>query len=278
MARNRTGAEWETIRADFTAGTLVRALGRRYGMNESIIRLRSKAEGWVRDSKAPARIAAAAQTRTLEGTIARRAATSNTAGGETRTPSLAREEVRVSGDPEETREARAAATAAAEERQAEHIAQANLAQLANADVLQELFDDYSTQVRLLVQRLPAEDLVGRENQAEAINILLSTRDTIAGHMSALGTMADKIQNQTRKALGIDNKPTRVKLTAPDSVPGDTRTPSTIDFNQYTTAEAVSILDTIRLLEGKRERRPIPVPPMDGPTARAMADAQAKAPS
>lgn len=259
-----TDAQWASIQAEYATGATPRALGRAYGVDESTIRQKARKQAWTRDPQAMERIREEADHRTLEA--AALLPPSDPATG-TRPCGVARGEAEAA--------MHADLQAVAEDAKAELLARCNLEHLARLGRLKGMFGHYAGLLEAFLvhpgvpeegkRHSPAE--AERLRQAElARALLLNARsDTIASHMQAVVKVAAEIQNQERKALGADDRPKRLELSAPGGGPIETKNTSVLAFAdpaKMSTSDLEKIYAAIEVMEGHQERPPIPVPPGD----------------
>lgn len=258
-------ARWEAIRAEFSIGSPVRGLARRYGVDESTIREKSRNQRWAYDPQAAMRVQDVADHRITEGLAARRGSgvpgapgpappdgtgLEGEAGPASVAGLLDRYRTELVQDAIDTR--------------AELIAHATLGTLEQVEVMRMFFDPYLQRLRDLVRPLAPGDVAGAARRAEAMSILLAAPgDRLSRHAMAAGDLIAKMQRITRKALDMD-RPPRQAPPAPAAVPVPPEPPSMIDFDSMTVAEAATVLEAFRILEGHTKRPPVPAPPGDRP--------------
>jgi len=244
-----TEADWAAMRQRYEVqGHSIRAIARDAGCDESLIRQRKKKEGWEQDPAALERIQERAAVRTL------------TAALRSETPHSADRGVLRSEDRETLREE-------VIEQAADVIAEANRRALAKADHLDATFSTLSALVADLLSRPAESDEAAMRRKAEAMQTLLAGRsDTVTGAILALAKLAESIQGQRRKALGADDRPKQVQLTGAGGGPIQTENSGAVavavDYGKLSTEELTRLMEAASILEGKRERPPIPMPPGD----------------
>lgn len=258
-------ARWEAIRAEFSIGSSVRGLARRYGVDESTIREKSRNQRWVYDPQAAMRVQDVADRRIAESLVARRGSGLPGAPGPAPSGSAGLEhEAGPASMAELLDRFRIELVQAAVDAKTELIAHATLAALEQAEALQTVFDLYIQLLTDALRRPAPGDVAGAARQAEAMSLLLAASgDRLSRHATAVGDLADRIQRQVRKALDMD-KPPRQAPPALAAVPVPPKPASTIDFSRWKLEDALKVLEAIRILDGYQERPPIPVPPGDPP--------------
>lgn len=246
-----TEAQWDAIRSAWETGSAARSLAAEFGVDESSIRNRQKKGGWVRDEAALERMQVRGQARTLLG--AADPASSREGIPHPAACGTARDEL--------TPEDRAALRDARVEAAADVIAQANLQALSKVSKLDRTFDRLTDLLDAALAKPASEDDV--KAQAEALNVLLAGRgDSLMGVISTQAKLAETIQNQRRKALGMEDRPKRVEHTGPGGGPieTDTRTTVEVDYSRFTTEELELMRAAAQVVEGRKSRPPIPMPP------------------
>jgi hypothetical protein len=255
-----TDIQWDAIRAAWESGASNRHLAAEFNVDESSIRYRAKKHGWVRDDAAIERIQSRGAARTLQVAAAPGSRTiphpAGTAGSR---PAPADPLT-----PEERQKLREERVEAA----ADVIAEANLRALAKTDRLDAIFDQMHGLVADLLSRPAADDEAALRRKSEAANTLLAGRtDSVGGAILALAKLAESVQNQRRKALGADDRPKQVQLTGAGGGPIETASASVvvgaqIDYAKLSTAELEQLMAAASIIEGRKERPPVPVPPGD----------------
>lgn len=123
---------------------------------------------------------------------------------------------------------------------------------------------YRQLLKLLMEAMTTPDPDDREaveRQARAQAALIVGRsDTLGSHLQALIKMAESIQNQERRALGVDDRAKRVELSGPGGAPIQAEYTPVLDLTRLSTEQMQLLFDAAQLMEGGRERPPIPLPP------------------
>lgn len=277
-----TPTQWEALRKEYEAGVPGRALARAYKVNEGVIRKRAKRDTWGVNSKAAAQLHATAERATLEGAVARQLAVrprkgvartqgaqgtqgdaEGTQGG--RSDSFARGESLRGALVADFQEARQAIGDAVITARAEVVARANMQTLGNADRMQSLFDRQAGLLEVVLSSPDPTDAGAVVARADAVNLLLSGRETIAGHLAAASRLMLDIQTATRKALGVDDKQ-KLEISTPggrgQSAAGSEAAALVPILAKMSTEQLADIWRVSRMLQGNLERPPIPVPPGD----------------
>lgn len=144
----------------------------------------------------------------------------------------------------------------------------NLAHLdERVEPLKKLF---ARQLDLLTRALatPADDDVdGQADRDQARKALLgASRDSISGQIAALVRLSESIQQQERRALGMEGPAARFRPTAegPGNVPrqgdGAAAADAMPDLSSMDTEQLETLYQAAVVLEGQRERPPILLPP------------------
>lgn len=235
-----TDEQWAAIQAKWATGaTSNRQLAVVYGISEAAIRKKAKTEGWERDLAAINRVHDEAAVRTIQAAFA----------DEVRTRELA------ANSPETQAELREEVT----ERAIASIVEFNINHLSRVAKL----EGTAGRVQELIDIWLADDDGSPEatakRQAAADRLFVGRGDGMSSVMTSLARTSESIQNQIRKAIGADDRAQRVELSGPGGSPIQTEG-SAIDFSQLSTADAAVLYEAARVMEGKRERSPIPLPP------------------
>lgn len=265
-------AEWETGRSN-------RDLARRYGMSEGIVRHWAKRENWQRDETAIETIHTRAQMLTvahLTGPETPRHATAG-CGGIARPMTLATypAEPAIAQRPETVPHIGAAGAGEtyrelSMEMVAQALAAAQIAQLDRAAALARVFDQIAELLEpVLVLVDPDVDPEAARKQSLALATLLpgGNSATLSSILLVWTRLAESIQTQERRALGVEDRPRRGAIAGSPSEPVQTENASKfkkpdfkLDLSKFSPAELETLLDAAAIMNGHEEPRPIGVPP------------------
>jgi hypothetical protein len=267
-SRQLTSADWAAVRAAWEAGSSNRALHREFGVDESTIRTRAKKDGWQRDPAAAERVHLRAAARTIAAAAEALPPAGPAPHPASRTsiphpaPRARDPAAEVLADPEARAELRDVAVDAA----ADVIVSVNVEALRRTQRLASTFDRFLGLVTDVLATPDPLDEEGLKRKAAAMETLFVGKgDGVASALSALARLGESIQNQQRKALGAEDRPKQVQLTGADGGPiATTRGGDGPNLDGMTTAELEILYEAALLVEGKRQRPPIPVPPSDPP--------------
>lgn len=281
MALDEAG--WEALRAEYrTTMASLRALARKYDVDESTIRekRRKRPEDWNRDPRVAQAVQDEGHLRTLEGAVRARVL-----DAPPHTPPHLRGRARGAGAAGEAAEeavgiisdlvadARAAIEEVAADAQADLLARANLDHLTRTQKLKEIFTRHAALLAAALEMptlTPVADgstnasLAPAQSAALAVLTGQSRSDTLAGHMQAAVAMAEKIQMQERRALGMDQGPKKLELSGPGGGPIESTTKGEIAFDptKLSTEQLAVLYEAGCVLAGSQERPPVPLPPAD----------------
>lgn len=265
-------AEWETGRSN-------RDLARRYGVSEGIVRHWAKAETWQRDGAAIETIHTRAQMLTFAHFADQQASGGTTAGCEgmahPRTqavhpvePTEAQRsgpaaDVGAAGTQETLRELSA-------ETRVQALAAAQIGQLDRAADLARIFDRLAELIQAALGQVDADvDPEAARKQSLALATLFAggSSSNLASLLLVLTRMAESIQTQERRALGIEDRPKPEAMPGGQSEPVQTETASTVkkpdlrfDPSKCSPADRKVLRDADALINGYAVPRPIVMPP------------------
>lgn len=157
----------------------------------------------------------------------------------------------------------------------------NLAHLdERVEPLKKLFNRHMELLTEAMKTPDDDDDDGKASRDRAVRTLLSGgRDSISGQISALVKLSESIQQQERKALGLEPGPSRGSRKPGDVAgevgrPGDAATaaPSLPDLSTMATEQLEALYQAAVVLEGTQGRPPILLPP----ERRAVIDAEQEA--
>lgn len=288
--------QWKACRSEYEMTAIsVRALCRKYGLSTGTISQRIARDGWKKDEDALAAIAAAARyippsypgdtpptppgqgggqggghqgadTPSVEtsptdtGSDAQKVG--RTAPDEVRTPLvISGDDVSVvlpairTGDPVKDAVAETVRGIVVVETEKE---------LRRIDALEVTYDAYHAALKTFL----TGDRNGQEWADAAALILAGRNDSVAGTVQAVTMMRDKLHTNRRRALGLE-QPTKHQHAhlhmgaqpgapgAADVPPADQRLP---DLSKMDTAQLEALYSLGLVIEGEKERPPVPVPP------------------
>ena len=270
--------EWLALRAEWEMGTVSNlALAAKFNVSEKAIRKRAVSEGWARS---PAALAAAQSVAVARAVLEHDEA--SRPKSEPSDPSDRREKLAPKersdhssdfsdpSDPED-QENNQPTSLVAEAREltidrvAEVMKVGVLRDLRRIDQLSETFDQLHRHVTKLLFVMTDH----KDPDLEVLEVLADGKDAIASKITALTRLAESIQVQRRKALGMEDRPKRVELSGVDGAPIEhqhevtqTERKLVLDFAKMPTAELEAYQRLVEFMEGGTERPPVPAPPED----------------
>jgi hypothetical protein len=294
-----TPAEWAAVRAEYEAGAIsTNALAKKYGISEGAVRKRAAdtaqpGGAWRRSDLGPSidQAAARAAARAARKALENKAPTSDGANGANgdsakgdstndegaivpsapqflpparQKPSYQNPTTQEFADPA----FRAALREEIIDGVAEALAKANSQHLENrVGPLKGLFARLATLVSQAITTPDPNDLDAVDRQARAQAALIVGRsDTLGSHLQALIKLSESIQQQERRALGVEERAKRVELSGPGGAPIQTEQMlPVVDLTKLSTADMEALYQAALIVEGGRERPPVPSPPGDPPT-------------
>jgi hypothetical protein len=266
--------EWLALRAEWEVGAISNlALAAKYNVSEKAIRKRAVAEGWTRAPDALAAAQSAAVTRAvLEHDDASRGPTpppdpAETKGKPGSDPGSDRgSESSDHSDPSQEKNPGRAVSAEIRELTIDRVAEVMkvgvIRDLERIEMLEGTFGQLHRHVSSLLKVMTDGD-----PEVEVLEALAEGKDAIASKITAMTRLAESIQTQRRKALGMEDRPKRLELSGPGGGVIEHQHQVTqverqlvLDFANMSTAELEAYQRLIAMMEGGTERPPIPAPP------------------
>ncbi|TPG38556.1 hypothetical protein EAH89_29385 [Roseomonas nepalensis] len=252
-------AEWETGRGN-------RDLARRYGVSEGIIRHWVKRENWQRDWKAIEAIHTRAEMLTLAHFADPKSSEGAPAGHGRITHPAAHPT--HSTPPSEPTEAQRAGTGdgvgaagtgerlreLSVEMAARAMAEAQIGQLERAAALARIFDIIAGLIEVALVPVDADaDPEGARKQSLALSTLLAggNSSTLSKIILVWARLAESIQTQERRALGIEDRDRRVATLSGQSVPVQTESapkPKELDISKLSSAEIDLLMEVSSIMQ------------------------------
>lgn len=259
-------AKRAALRAEWETGCGNRDLARRYGVSEGIIRHWAKRENWQRDWKAIEAIRTRAEMLTFAHFADPKASKGPPAGhGEITQPSAHPTHSPQSAEPTEALRAGygegvgAAGTGErlrelSVEMAARAMAEAQIGQLERAAALARVFDRMTGLIEVALVPVDADaDPEGARKQSLALSTLLAggNSSTLSKTILVWARLAESIQNQERRALGVEDRARRVATASGQSVPVRTESapkPKELDVSKLSPAELELLMEASSIIE------------------------------
>lgn len=276
--------EWLALRAEWEMGTISNlALAAKFNVSEKAIRKRAVSEAWARS---PAALAAAQSAAVARAVLEHDQATRPKSEPSDQSDHREKLASRGRSDPLSAFSDRSDSEGEENIPRVSHVAEAReltidrvaevmkvgvLRDLQRIDQLSETFDQLHRHVTKLLFVMTDH----KDPDLEVLEVLAEGRDALAPKITALTRLAESIQVQRRKALGMEDRPKRLELSGPEGGAIEHKHEVTreekalvLDLQKMSTADLEAYQRLIEVMEGNTERPPIPAPPEDPADAEA----------